>query len=764
MVGPGSISPRRREELAIEYCRRVGAFDAVAACLWRHARAFVVAGAAFAVFFAADVAIGYRAASPASGTRVERALFAAVSIRRDARFVPHIAAANAHDLFFAQGFADASDRLFQMDLERRYALGTLAEVFGPRALAIDERQRYYDVREVASREWSAMDGSDRAAVSAYTAGVNAAMSQQSLPVEYRVLMAQPAPWRAQDCLAVSLAVSIALSDSWEDVLQRDAVWRRVGPRAFDQYVPLSDPRYDVSIGGRPDRPRRAPNQRAWPRMVASAGVHLAAVRPGSNAWAAGGARTAGGRALLANDPHLDLTIPGLWHLVDLRAPGVHVAGASIPGAPGVLLGHNEHVAWAATNADTAAMSVYETGTLDARGWVSETFHVRYAADVVRPYFRTADVFAVPDDAAPSHLALVRWPSFQRTFARASAIHTFLALDRARDLRGALAVLSTYAGTAENLLLADTNGAVTYHLAGGVPDDAAWGRYVHPSRDLARAAPLLRFAALPSAPRSRSGVVVSANNRMYGRGYPYRLAATFDPPYRAYRVAQMLRARRRYDAAYFAAMQLDVVSPADLEFAHDVATDIAKIDAPGARALAARLERWNGAFVPQSRTATLVHALRDAMLAGEPSLYALLAQFRAGEPPRDFDTAARGALYDAREGVAPWSRAGAVTIEHPLAPLQLGFLNGAALPGDGNEYTVHLQEDGFSQSFRAVWDVGNWDAGGISIPSGESGEPGSGHYRDLTAAWIAGRLEPLPFSDAAVKRGTRETLTLLPANR
>ena len=103
------------------------------------------------------------------------------------------------------------------------------------------------------------------------------------------------------------------------------------------------------------------------------------------------------------------------------------------------------------------------------------------------------------------------------------------------------------------------------------------------------------------------------------------------------------------------------------------------------------------------------------------------------------------------------------IEHPLAPLRFGFLNGATLPGDGDEYTIHLQEPGFSQSFRAVWDVGNWDAGGIAIPSGESGEPGSGHYRDLSADWIAGRLEPLPFSRSAVEAATHEVLTLEPAS-
>ncbi|MBV9699914.1 MAG: penicillin acylase family protein, partial [Candidatus Eremiobacteraeota bacterium] len=109
----------------------------------------------------------------------------------------------------------------------------------------------------------------------------------------------------------------------------------------------------------------------------------------------------------------------------------------------------------------------------------------------------------------------------------------------------------------------------------------------------------------------------------------------------------------------------------------------------------------------------------------------------------------------------WSRAGGMRVEHPLAPMNFSFLNGGWLPGSGDEYTIHLQEPGFAQGFRAVWDVGDWDRGGISIPSGESGEPGSGHYSDLTAAWIAGALQPLPFSRGALTRDASATLVLRP---
>jgi penicillin amidase len=740
----------------------VSVLDAVALRAYRHGVAFVLAGAALALVYAGSVALGFRAHAATSGRIAEPALHAPVTIARDGRDVPHIVASSERDLFFAQGFVEGSDRLFQMELTRRYATGTLADVLGPRALPIDQEQRYYDVRDIAEREWRAMGRRERTALTAFSEGVNAAMRAQPLPVEFRLLLYRPRPWQPQDSLAVSLAVSIALADSWHDVLARDDTWKRYGARGFDEYFPLSDRSYDVTLGGAlapvPERGSLAAAV-AMQRLWHGASRSNVPMRAGSNAWAAGGLRTASGRALIANDPHLDLTIPGLWYLEDLRAPGMHVAGASIPGAPGVLLGHNERIAWAATNADASAMSAFDAGRLARRAWTREVFHVRFSKDVTRAYYRTAREFGVPNVYDRGRLALVRWPPFCQ---KSSAVTTFLALDRATGTREAMRVLAGYAGTAENFIVADARGNVAYHLAGNVPLDPAWSRYVHRARDLRLSYGAIPFSHLPAMAPSQNASIVSANNKMYRDGYPYRLSAAFDPPYRAYRIAELLRAYHRYDAAYFARMQLDAVSPVDLEFARMAS---AAVVGPGSdsslRAFVRELGSWNGAFTQGSRAATAEHALRTRLEENAPSLYALMRKLRSGSDATDVDSDLRGALYS-RSGLSePWGRAGSVRIEHPLAPMRFGFLNGATLPGDGDEYTIHLQEPGFSQSFRAVWDVGNWDAAGIAIPSGESGEPGSGHYSDLSDDWIAGRLEPLPFSERAVEAATRDRLVLVP---
>ena len=753
-----SMNERQRHDRYRELFGNPSAFHATVVHLRRHAVTLSLAFTVAFVAYAGNVYAGWRAQPLVDGTFAAPSLGYPVLIRRDGRGVPHIQAGNERDLFFAQGFAEGSDRLFQLELTRRYAFGELAEVFGPKALSLDEEQRFYDARHVAAQQLRALSVADRSDLEAFSRGVNAAIRAQPLPVEFRVLLLRPRPWTPSDSLAISYAVSIALADSWREVLARNDVWQRVGPKRFDDYVPLTDPKYDVSLSGALAPHDGVPQNRALERTLS-----LNISRPrraGSDAWAAGADRTLARRALLANDPHLDLTIPGIWYLLDLKAPGFHAAGAAIPGVPGILLGHNASIAWGATNSDASSITVFASEKLRRVNWQREIFHVRFGKDVAKQYYRTGREFGVPCACNSQRLVLVRLPP---NYQDRPAIATFLRLDRARSVREAMTVLSTYAGTPENFVIADTTGSAAYHLAGTIARDPAWGRFVHSARDARTMYAVIPFPQLPSVPPSRDALIVSANNKMYGPGYPYRLAAEFDAPYRAYRIAQMLHARRAYDASYFTRMQLDTVSPIDLEFSRAIASYARERLRREPAAVREALEHWNGVFSADSRAATIEHAVRSDLEEGARSLFALMQEVRRRGPSAYLDDTLPGALFAAAQTTRrQWGEAGAIPVEHPLAPLWLRFLNGTTLPGDGDEYTIHLQETGFAQSFRAVWDVGNWDAGGISLPSGESGEPGSGHYTDLTAAWIKGDLEPLPFSERAVAAATHSSLTLMPA--
>ncbi len=705
-------------------------------------------------WFFGNIVVGMHVSGRVDGSVSGLALRAPVSIARDGRGVPHIVAQNEHDLFYAQGYAEGSDRLFQMDLLRRYVRGELAEVFGSAALQADEAARAVPIHAMVEGQWNALDANQREILGAFSDGVNAAMESEPLPVEFRMLAYKPAPWTPDDSLVVSMATVLDLIDDWNEVARRDRAYRRGGLAGLAARFPLTDPCYDAPVTGGLTAIGPGP---ACTKRFALLGELGDTRRPlGSNEWAAGAGHTSTGRALLANDPHLGLRIPGVWYLLDLRAPGFHAAGASLPGSPGIVLGHNDRIAWAATNGTVATLSVFNApANLDASAWQTETFHVRFHGDATKRYYRGHDEFGLTTD--DGRFVMVRWDAYQRPV---SPLPAFLGLNRATSLEDAVKALAGYPGPTQNFALAEANGRAAYQLAGVIPNDPAWARWIHPSGDLAQTYASVPYGALPKVAPSRDAIVWTANNKMYGAGYPLPLSAQFAPPYRAYRVAQLLRARAKYDVAYFTQMQMDVLSLPERDFAQAIGPSLRHLDATAA----AQLSAWDGEMRGDSVAATIAQRIRLALTEGHNGRMPVVLE-ALRRAPWPAGVLEGNAVRAAFASPPPWSVAGAIPVLHAFNSLGIKALNGSVFPGNGDAFTLHMQSGTGpvydSQSFRAVWDVGNWDAGGITIPQGESGEPGSGHYLDEADAWIAGQLLPLPYSDAAVKRATVVTETLRP---
>ena len=709
-----------------------------------------------ALVLAVYLAVGFRTAvSKTDGTFRLAGLRAPVEIVRDERDVPHIRAQNEHDLFFAQGFAEGSDRLFQFDLTRHFVYGRLAEWFGNLAIDADERSRNIDVHGIVQRQWAALSSNSRNELNAFADGINAAEATQPVPFEYRLFFLQPEKWRGSDSLAVGFATVLALADGYRDVLQRDAVYRKFGMRGYDLHYPLTDPKYDAPVVGSPrrhDSDLSAPFPLEEPRAQAS------------NEWAAGAAHTTTGRALLANDPHLDLSIPGIWYLVDLQAPGFHVAGASLAGTPGVILGHNNSIAWGATNGTVAALSLFRIhAPIPKSAEVKEHFAVRMSATRDVTYYRQARGFYVRDGSGNTFL--VSWSTYSKP---GSPLDAFDRLDRAHSIEDGLAALAKYPGPTQNFVLASTDGRVAYTLAGWIPNDPVWARHAHD--EAYRTFSTIPFARLPHVAPSRDAIVWTSNNRMYGEGYPYRLSATFAPPYRAYEVWRQLQARKKYDVAYFAQMQHDTFSVAELELSKFVLAAAGrnpKLVSKDAGPLLQELRGWDGYMNPGSHAATIAHAIRMSEVTSfsgrNTSALLQMLRMREAKHDRSADRWLLAHLFvNGPAGLEKvWGQAGVVPMLNPLNSFGITWLDGAVLPGDGDNYTVHAQNTNFNQSFRAVWDVGNWDGGGIVIPAGESGEPNSPHYRDLTATYNTKELAGLAFSQAAVDRHAVSRQTLLP---
>ena len=765
----------------------------------------VIAFLGFAIYVYAGVLAG--AALP-SGTLAGLGVKQAASIVRDDRGIPHIRAQNEHDLFFLEGYAQGTDRLFQLDLYRRLVAGRLSEIFGSSTIGADVEARVYDIDRIANEQLASMPAGERANIDAFADGVNAAIRTRPLPPEFRVLAYSPQPWTAKDSIEASFATVIALTDTWDTVAARSDAIEEVGPGAKDAFFSVSDPKYDTPVTGAPAPVAPLPGLRV--KYPDAPSLYVSALDPtldgragtGSNDIAAGANVTATHRALLESDPHLELRIPGVWWLVDLECPTLHVAGVTLAGVPGVVLGHNQHVAWGATNGDVTSVRIYretfQTPQSDfyrADGrWVraehrSETFGVRFGQPITHDFLRTRHGFVFQDRGAVKLAAA--WTADED---RRSAFDQFDAVDRAVSAAQAIRAFARYPGPAQNFVFADDGGNAAYTLAGEIPIDDAWGMPAHdgPSSP-APPKNYVPYDMLPHVAPGRSVVAFTANNRTYGKGYPYRLTADFAPPYRAASIAHHL-AKRPYDVASFSTIAADVFSLPEAELAFDAVQGFLRKnlqDDPDIHEAIEQLRSFDGNFTGDSRGAVFVTVLRRAAterlvrMHMQPSVAvpyleddegaafeALLRSIRdrpkGWVPDGDYDALLVAAM---RDGIAAlrkhgaydqtWADFGARTAKHPLAGFGLAFWNGVPFPGLGEPYCPHVQAPANGQSYRAVWDVGNWEAGGIVIPQGESGEPGSPHYRDAAPIWLQGNLVPLPFDDADVTKAAQETLTLSP---
>jgi penicillin G amidase len=505
---------------------------------------------------------------------------------------------------------------------------------------------------------------------------------------------------------------------------------------------------------------------------------------------------------LANDPHLSLRMPGVWYLSDLAAPGIHVAGATLVGAPGIILGHTQRVAWGATNGTVATVEIYREKFrsdssdeyLDGTAWVkathrSERFVVRWSQPVVRDYLRTRHGFIFATRGATGFAA-----AWSADLQRRSALSAFFELDRASSAADVVQALQHYPGPPQNFVFADVEGKAGYVLAGSIPIDSLWALRAHDGP--LSGAPITRdvpFELLPHVSPSRSAVAFTANDRVYGRGYPYRLTAYFEPPYRAAEIAQHL-ATRPYSVESFSAIQADVRSIPERDLAAATVAALARTGTgndPDMQSAVRELAAFDGRFVEDSRAALIAWQLRRSAGARLIALHlppplaarylrsheglsvvvllrALRERPHGWVPADDYDAFLLGALHDALAALRSagrlgetWGQAGRRVARHPLSSFGWHGWDGTPFPGRGSGYSPHVQGLDITQSFRAVWDLGNWESGGIVIPQGESGQPGSSHYRDLAPAWLDGKLVPLPFDDAAVARAAASRFELAP---
>ena len=540
----------------------------------------LVLGAALALFAASTF-------PREGGQRGVRGLSGRLTIDEDARGVPTINAATLEDALFGLGYVHARDRLWQMEFQRRVGSGRLSEMLGPKLLPSDRFLRTVGFRRAAEAAWPALTAETQRALAAYARGVNAYLeADRARPAELRILRIEPEPFTPVDSLVWAKMMAWDLGQNARDEIRRAAYAARVGAeRAAEMFpeVPLEptillDEEWASSFDFRvsssrpaqgliPDRPaegspradlkseiRKTPWRPLGEQFDLLAELNLTGEELGSNSWVVGGARSTTGKPLLANDPHLGFKAPSLWYLARLEAPGLSVAGATLPGLPGVIIGHNARIGWGLTSVEPDVQDLYleevdpgdpsryrfrgEWKTFETRqemirvrGEKTETFTAR--ASVHGPI--VTDV--LPGASGLGHPVALRWTGLDPGDTTAES---FLGFDRAASWQEFLAAASRLKAPAQNIVYADVDGHIGYAATGSIPIRAR-GDGLLPVSGAGQDewTGTIPFEKLPRVLDPPRGFVVTANNRVVSKRYPWPITRDWPEPYRARRITDLL---------------------------------------------------------------------------------------------------------------------------------------------------------------------------------------------------------------------------------
>lgn len=747
-----------------------------------------------------------------------------VEIIRDENAVPHIFAETERDAYFALGYAHAQDRLWQMEMNRHTAMGTLSEMLGEATVGTDRFIRTLGVPRAARWAYEALTEETKAGMQAYADGVNAylATREGALPVEFTAVWHEPEPWQPVHSTGWLKMMAYDLSGNFFRELARVRLAERLDARQIEDFYP-------------------AHRDEVWPALpepldflgidstAGSGKIDEPAEGEGSNNWAVAGARTESGLPLLANDPHLGLTVPPVWYMAHISIGGRNLAGFTLPGVPGIILGRNDHVAWGFTNTGPDTQDLYveelnETGDAvrTPTGWQpleirQETIRVRDGPDVDLIIRETrhgpvlSDVMEDVRAALPENYALaLRWTAMEAGDTTANVLANFA---RAETMAGLVDIASDYVTPQQNIVAADTAGNIGFLAPGRIPlrhaDNAAQGRLPVPGWDeVYDWQGYIPADGLPLRLNPESGYVATANARIAGPDYPYLLSDSWASPYRTLRIEEMIEARDAHSRTTMQAMQMDITSakarryvPLMLAMANTVEPDVA-----------AALSTWDGRMDPDRAEPLIwitwyMMLVREVMADELGPLYEDYEGLRSNFMDRVLtDTAGAARWCDdiatpARESCAEqmdeayiaamaalagahganwtdwrWGDVHSVRHRHELFsnfPVLRDIFDITA-PIGGGPWTVNVAgmrpgtadpfENRHGPSMRAVYDMAAPEQSLFIMPAGQSGNIFSPWYNHLTDDWLKGRYIRIPTARTMIEESAIGRLILVPETR
>jgi penicillin amidase len=751
---------------------------------------------------------------------------APVEILRDRWGVPHIFAADVHDLFFGQGFVHAQDRLWQMELNRRTASGRLSEIFGPVALDTDRATRTFGFDRLGREDWTRASPEVREAVEAYTEGVNAYLTSPDFhpPIEFTLLGHRPEPWRAEDSAAFARVMIWQLSHAWYGEILRSRVIGAVGPEHaadLEIHYPESNP---TALPQGIEFNRLQPDG----SLVGDRGPFLTRAM-GSNTWTVAGSRSTTGRPFLCNDMHLTLMLPAIWYLAHLRGGPLDVTGATLPGIPMVLVGHNARMAWGTTLAFTDAEDLYleefsadDPSRYRFRGeWrpatvVPEAIRVKGRAE---PHVENV----VLTHHGPVISGVVGEPDRKLAVCSmalrpAKIMEAYYRLDRARGWDDFVEAMRWLEAPQLNMAYADVEGNTGYWLAGRVPVRASGDGTVPAAgwtgeQEWVGEVP---FEEMPHALNPADGIFVTTNHRIVGSDYPHFLGSIWMNGYRARRILEVLSSPQPKGPEDFRRLHVDYTCIPGKELVGALAS--VSSDDPLARRALDLLRRWDGVLSADSVGGAVYEVSRYHLVRNllEPGLGSDLTLQLMGRgfhpllmPAHEFYGHDTVALLRLLHNPDSWwvQQAGGFQplvekslrqsvewlqnhlgadpegwqwgkIHHAIFPHAMGIqkpldrvfnLGPLSIGGDTDTpcQTAMVPDDPYDNkawapTFRQIVDLQDFSRSVVMVPPGQSGQLGSRHYGDLAEPWVRGEYLPMLWTREEIERETEGRLVLKPA--
>lgn len=745
-----------------------------------------------------------------------------VTVIRDSRSIPYIKAKNDEDLYFAQGFVTASDRLWQMDLYRRVASGRTAELFGKVTLEEDKRWRRFGFKAILEKSLLGFSPEYKKVLESYARGVNAfiaTLDDNSMPPEFKILQYKPEPWKATDSLIIGKILSDGLSTSWfADATKAKFV--DLPKEKFDQLFIEKTP-FDVLIVGK-DLESRSDKSKPVSVIEADLSNKLFAAaekedetrkhsleRIGfyqefnavSNNWVISGKRTLDGKPILANDPHLEPSAPTIWYLSKLSTPNNNVSGVTFPGVPGIVLGHNDFIAWGATNLGPDVQDLYietfndKNQVQTVNGWETvstRTEEIKVRKNALNPETESVnlEVFDTDDGVviqeSGTKKTALKWTALD---PKNNEFEAFYLLNRAKNWEEFKSALKTYGGATQNFIFADVKGNIGFHNGGKIPIRSSGDGTVpyDGSKNEGKWKGYIPFEELPNSYNPPDGYIVTANQRLTGDSYKHFLGRSFADPYRALRIQQLIQNNTKMTINDSMDIQKDIFSISFSNFAREVV----KLEAASPETLIL-LRGWDGRTSADSKAALLLVEIRRAFLrkilvgnlgeekansyrwSKQNSFIDWLAREKpSGWLPKEFadyrslllesDAIARENLvkkFGIDESKWLFGKNGKFTFNHPLA---LAPLIGAAfvIPSFDIYGGFSTPNVGSAVSMRFVTSPGDWDKTRHGIPLGQSGDPKSPFFRDQLENWKTGNTQVFPFTKDAVQLAAKELVTMTP---